>query len=309
MTWLGDFVTTQTVSFARMRKLLLDIGGGLQEGVVGAGDLKVSQRGAGANMSVDVAAGFAWVQIDTGTNNGLAHVSSDAVANVVVTASNATNPRIDQIIVRYNDTSIPTGSGNTPTPEVLTGTPTGGATLDNRTGAAALPNDCLRIADILVPATSTTVTTANIRDRRPFARGAYWDVTRTAGSYTTTSTTFVAIDATNLAPRIECSGVPLLVRLQSAYTANSSAGDTVTFELELDAVAQNRVREVASPATAALRMATAHEFRVTPAAGSHIVAVYWKVSGGTGTLQAGTTTGYTLTMSVEEIVRPNTSNT
>src|SRR4051795_6181621 len=179
MTLVADFNRAVGVPFQRMRQLLLDQG--LQEGVVGATDLKVVQRGAGANQSVDVGTGFAWVQIDTGTRNGMGHVTSDATANLTLTASNATNPRVDQIILRHNDSSIPTGAGNVPTLEVLTGTATAGATLDNRTGAPALPNDCLRLADILVPATSTSVVTANIRDRRPWARGFYYPLVDAAG--------------------------------------------------------------------------------------------------------------------------------
>src|SRR3954465_3615681 len=135
MTLVADFNRAVGVPFQRMRQLLLDQG--VQEGVVGATGLKVAQRGAGANQSVDVGAGFAWVQIDTGTRNGMGHVTNDATANVDLTAANGTNPRIDQIILRWNDSSIPTGSGNVPTLEVLTGTATSGATLANRTGAAA----------------------------------------------------------------------------------------------------------------------------------------------------------------------------
>src|SRR3954468_14337935 len=185
MTLIADFNSSVNVPFQRMRQMLLD--GALQEGVVGATDFKVVQRGAGANQSADVGTGFAWVQIDTGTRNGMGHVTNDATANVTVTASNATNPRVDQIILRWNDTSIPTGAGNVPTLEVLTGTATAGATLDNRTGAAALPNDCMRLADILVPAASSSVVTANILDRRRWARGAYALQTRSAADYTTTS--------------------------------------------------------------------------------------------------------------------------
>lgn len=313
MTWTGDFTTGQTVPFSRMRRLLADSGGGLQEGVVGSGDLKVSQRGAGANMSVDVATGSAWVRIDTGTNNGLAHVASDAVANVVVTASNATNPRIDQIIVRYNDTAIPTGSGNTPTAEVLTGTATGGATLDNRTGAAALPNDCLRIADILVPATSTTVTTANIRDRRPWALGAYNLITRTqnaaAGSnYTTTSGAAVLMDGTNMQPRIECSGVPITVSLMGVDQITAVPG-IISYQAWVDGAKAASTRTAPhrqeSAASSAADFSTA--FKFTPAAGSHLIGIAWSVSSGTATLSANATD--VLSLEIAEVLRPNTSNT
>lgn len=168
MSIVADFNSSVTVPFQRMRQLLED-SGRLVEGVAGSTHLAVAQRAAGANMSVDVAAGQAWVEVDTGTRNGLVHVTSDAVTNVTVTASNGTNPRIDQVVLQYNDTSIPTGSGNAPTLAVLAGTATAGATLANRTGAAALGNDRLLLADLLIPAASTSVITANIADRRASA--------------------------------------------------------------------------------------------------------------------------------------------
>src|SRR3954451_15663447 len=151
MSLFADWVPSASMTFQRVRAMLEE-SGGVQAGVLGAGDLKVSQRAVGgANQSVDVATGAGWVDVTTGTRNGLAHVYSDAIANVALAASNATTPRVDQLVVRYNDTSIPTGSGNTPTLEVVTGTPTAGATLDNRTGAVTgtALNDTLRLADIL----------------------------------------------------------------------------------------------------------------------------------------------------------------
>lgn len=196
MTLTGEWTPSVPVPFQRMRRLLQDTAG-LQEGVVGAGDFAVSQRAAGANMSVDVALGAAWVQVDTGANNGVAHVASDAIANVSVTTSDATNPRVDQVTLRWNDTSIPTGAGNVPTLQVLAGTPTAGAQIANpsaagyRAGAASLPNDSLRLADFLVPATSTSVTNANINDRRP---STSWVQTRgksiIAASDSTSATTY-----------------------------------------------------------------------------------------------------------------------
>jgi hypothetical protein len=303
MTLVADFNSSITVPFQRMRQLLEDTA--LQAGVVGASDLKVVQRGAGANMSVDVGTGQAYVEITSGTRNGLGHVTNDAVANVVVTASNATNPRIDQIILRWNDTSIPTGSGNIPTLAVLTGTATGGATLDNRTGAAALPADTLRLADILVPATSTTVTTANIRDRRLWSRGAYNVITRSTGDYTTASVGDVSIDATNLKPRIECAGGGIAVRISLVSGTLLSVAGTIGFVLMVDGVAHSRqaMRHDTGSAGSFLHM----EHWVAPAAGSHTFEFQYSVSAGTATLNANATNK--LYMVVEEIVRPNTSNT
>jgi hypothetical protein len=164
-----EYLQTQTYSAQRDRAMLGDTG--LQEGVIGATDLKVSQRAAGANMSVDIAAGTGWVKGDTVTRQGLYHTYNDAVVNAAVTASHGSLPRIDQVGLRINDSTHGAGS-DTPALEVLAGTATSGATLDNRNGAATLPASWLRLADVLVPAGSSSVTNANIRDRRPWARGA-----------------------------------------------------------------------------------------------------------------------------------------
>lgn len=310
MTLTAEFNSSVPVPFQRMRALLLEQGGGLQEGAVGATDVKPAQRGAGANLSSDVPAGAAWVQLDTGSRNGVGHVFNDATFNAgPFTAGNGTNPRIDQVILRWNDSSIPTGTGNVPTIEVLTGTATSGATLDNRLGAAALPNDCLRLADVLMPISSTTVTTANIRDRRPWARGAYNRIIRAASSYTTVSASYALIDSTNLQPRIECSGVPLRVTLIGQVT-HSTSGAITRFLPTIDGVvAETGATDmfVSNTPASGANDAQRWSWDVLPSAGSHLVGWSWRTSTATATLSAVAATP--LLMIVEEIIRPNTSNT
>jgi hypothetical protein len=306
MTLVADWNSSINVPFQRMRQMQID--GALQEGVVGASDLMVVQRGAGANQSVDVGTGFAWVQLDTGTRNGMGHVTNDAVANVTVTAANGTNPRIDQIILRWNDTSIPTGSGNVPTLEVLTGTATSGATLANRTGAAALPNDCLRLADLLIPALSTTISNTQIRDRRPWARGAFARVVRTAGNLTTTSASMVQLSST-LQQRIECSGAPVRIWLHG-YLQHSVANTLTLFQPMIDGGTIDSLNDyspafVTTAGVGGAALVAAH-YVFTPTAGSHLLEWYWRTGAATATLLAGT--GQPALVVVEEIVRQNTAN-
>lgn len=134
----------------------------IREGVVATTDLAVSQRAAGANMSVDVAAGAAWIQ---GDDNVAAQptyrVRSDSVVNLAIAAADATNPRIDRVIAEVLDATF-SGTQRLWRLRVITGTPTAGATLANLTGAAAIPNNALLLANALIPATATTVTNANI---------------------------------------------------------------------------------------------------------------------------------------------------
>lgn len=232
MTIVADYVTNKSLPFQRERAQLGDQGGGFQEGVVNQTDLAVSQRGAGANMSVDVAVGAAWVQIDTGTRNGVSHLYSDAIVNTAITAAHATLPRLDQVVLRYNDSFIPTGAGDVPTIEVVAGTPTTGATLDNRTGATALPNDCLRLADVLVPAASSTVVSANIRDRRLFCRGAnYGQRGAAVGNTTTASTGFVTLDAGLYDGRFELGPNSIFEVVFSGLNDNTGGGAVTVYRL------------------------------------------------------------------------------
>jgi hypothetical protein len=121
-------------------------------------------------MSVDIAASTgdgALVQGDSVTAQGLYTVPPHtAVINEAITAAHATLPRLDQIVLEALDDTHAGGGLNKARIRVINGTATAGATLDNRTGAAALPSSCLRLADVLVGAADTSITTAEIRDRR-----------------------------------------------------------------------------------------------------------------------------------------------
>jgi hypothetical protein len=146
----------------------------IQPGVVAAGDFKVTPVSA---LTVAAAAGDAWVGGSHSgvVRQGLYPVGAGAAENVTATAAHATLPRIDQVVLRVRDTvPAPAAAGdaeNTGQIEIVTGTATAGATLDNRTGAAALPASSLLLADLLVPAafTGPFVAGTHIRDRRPAA--------------------------------------------------------------------------------------------------------------------------------------------
>lgn len=206
-----EFIPGNKYLFQTIRHLMEHIG--IQEGVYASGDLAVSQRATGANMSVDVAAGAAWVKGDTGTRQGLYHVVNDALVNLTVSAAHSTNPRLDQVILVVNDSSV-SGASNTPELKVLAGTATSGATLDNRNGAASLPSNAIRLADILVAAADTSITTAEIRDRRPRARGFKSTDSKTA------DTNWQSSGGDMLSVTGEFSGAPVLVIASNIRYAN-----------------------------------------------------------------------------------------
>lgn len=164
------------------------------EGVANyATDMVVTNAATG--LKVDIAAGAAWVKGDSGTpamglSQGLFSVVNDAAVTNAVTlpAADPTNPRLDQIVLRVRD-SADLGSGaDDALFDYVQGTPTAGATLLNRNGAAALGNDRLLLADVLVPAAATNLTAANVRDRRIPANGRATKYIAT--SETTTSTSY-----------------------------------------------------------------------------------------------------------------------
>lgn len=310
-----ELLDSKTYGFEKLRYLFQSLDA--QEGVIDPGDLKVTQNGT-PNMTANVAAGRCFVQADTGTRNGLYHCVNDATVNVAFTASHATLPRIDMLVLTINDSSDLGSASDTPVLSVVPGTATSGATLDNRLGAATLPPNTILLADVLIPAAATTVTTANIRDRRLWSRGAYRRIARSANAaagnnYTTSSLSSVEIDSTNLKPRIECSGVPLRITIRGR--AGTTAGfiligffvdGAVTPEFGATSGGENAMGMAAAPAAADGVFFMTYD--LLPTVGSHLIAPTWRVStAGTGTIIASATAPVSLT--IEEVVRQNADNT
>lgn len=131
---------------------------------------KVSQRGAGANMSVDVAVGDGLLNLPTGGYGFWGWTT--ATENVAVTSANPTNPRID-VVVAWVDTSVTTtGTANSPNAlkfQIMAGTPAGSpvamndATIQSTLGSSVA---WIKLATIAVAAGSTSVVNANISDAR-----------------------------------------------------------------------------------------------------------------------------------------------
>lgn len=137
----------------------------LTDGILGSGHLAVTQRGAGANMSVDVAIGGNL--IDTGL---IYHYLgwNTATKNVTVTTANPTNPRKD-ILVYYEDLSVVSNASNDNPGAlkflVVAGTPASSPsdpsdpTIQSAVGAS---NPWKKIARINVAASASSITNANI---------------------------------------------------------------------------------------------------------------------------------------------------
>lgn len=309
-------------------------GGPLQEGVMAATSFEVVQRAAGANLSVDITANAAdagsgvaaYVQGDAVTGQGLYAVPAHtAVINEAIAAAHATLPRVDIVVLEVLDNTHDASGSNLSRVRVITGTASSGATLDNRTGAASLPSSCLLLADVHVPATDTTISNSQIRDRRKWARGAFRRIVRNANGaadgtlnaqYTTTSSTIALIDATNLAPRIECTGVPVRVTLVGEFTG--SAITNHYWSPQVDSAGVDGMTSVGvNPGTGAgglqisvddtnYRPTPFLQWTFVPSAGSHIIAPAW--ASGSGTLGLYANAARPCAWIVEEIVKQDAAN-
>jgi len=138
---------------ARLDRQVVDIT--WTEGVVSPSTnaLKVSQRAAGANLSVDIAVGRAIIQGDDISYQGKYLVANEVVVNLVVSAAPGTGTRIDYVYLQVNDPTSGGAAGNN-------------AIVDLYTSPATLPNTAILLASILRTAGDVSVTNAMITDLR-----------------------------------------------------------------------------------------------------------------------------------------------
>ena len=155
---LGGMLGTVTGSFA----------GGVASsdpahGVVRATDFAVTQNGT-PNMSVNVAAGGAFIRGTLNANQGAYHVWNDGTVNLSITAADATNGRRDLVIAQVRDAAY-SGATNDARITVVTGT---AAASPVDPSLASFPN-ALVLARITVAAGDTAINTADITDLRTLA--------------------------------------------------------------------------------------------------------------------------------------------
>jgi len=153
---LGSLLHTMTGSFA----------GGVGSvdpghGVLLRDDLVVSALGT-PNMSVNVAVGNCWIRGTQSAMQGCYHMFNDAILNVVISTSDATNPRTDLIVAQIRDATY-SGADRDARIVVVTGTPAAVPTVPT------VPANSLVLAQIAVAAASTTVVGGNITDKRTLA--------------------------------------------------------------------------------------------------------------------------------------------
>lgn len=128
-----------------------------------------------SGRTVRAAPGVAYIKGRNVADQGFYRQFETANRDVTHNAGDGSNPRIDQVIIRVMDNAHDAAGFNETRIEAVPGTPTGGATLDNRSGALNLDalgeasKNYLLLADVLVPTGATTINASDIRDRRCFA--------------------------------------------------------------------------------------------------------------------------------------------
>jgi hypothetical protein len=127
------------------------------------GGLKVAPRAAGANMSVDVAAGLAGVTGDNAAGQGLYLCKSTAVENLPIAPAPGSDSRIDLVIARVLDGTVTGGVSHEWVLEVLTGTVAAAPV------APAVPASAIPLGEVLVAAGTTSIGAAKITGRRSAA--------------------------------------------------------------------------------------------------------------------------------------------
>ena len=150
----------------------------------GSGDLAVSENGT-PNMSVNVAAGGAFIRGTQSASQGVYSFFNDATVNLAIDASDPTNGRRDLIVAQVRDSAY-AGADDDARLFVVKGTAAGSP------ADPTVPDDCLVLARVTVDAAATSITNSDIADLRTPARpwNTAWGVVSVATK--TSSQTFTA---------------------------------------------------------------------------------------------------------------------
>lgn len=129
------------------------------EGVLLSTDLEVTEKSGTPDMSVDVAGGRAFILGDEATYQGTYFVENRGTTNVVISAADATNPRIDIIVAEVDDSAY-SGATDAWDLKVVTGTPAGSPSVPTT------PDNAIKLAEVAVAALASSIVDANITDTR-----------------------------------------------------------------------------------------------------------------------------------------------
>lgn len=144
------------------------------EGVRTRGELLVQQK-VPVDLSVTVTAGDGYVDFTSASDGGTRRVRLTSNSNSGAAGGapgtdwigtfgtpHATLPRVDRVVATVQDQDLDASGQSRWKLDVVAGTPTSGATLANLSGAAAVPDNSLLLANVLLSAAATTITNDKI---------------------------------------------------------------------------------------------------------------------------------------------------
>lgn len=186
-SWLQPSVGDPAISYTAQQDRASVLGAMFgREGVYDliGGDLKVTQRAAGANFTVDVAAGRAAIDGDDISDQGTYICTSTTTASVTVPAAPGSGTRTHRVIARVKDhLSNATWATYEWTIELLA---------DTGAGMPALPASAISLASVAVAAGAASVTNAMITDLRSRATVGTPDI---SGNWSLNTTNWAQSDA------------------------------------------------------------------------------------------------------------------
>ena len=194
--------------------------GGVADGTA----MQVTQKSGTPNMSVDVAAGFAFVP-GSATDGGVFGVHNDATVNVSITASDPSNPRITLVLLEVDNTTTYSASITT-----LDGTPAAVPTPPSITA-----DNYLLLATIEVPASASSITNADITDERV-----------PVGGVPTGTELIEEIELVSAGSSIDFTNIPQTyrdLRLNVYASASNGTGD-VTLRMQFNGVTSATYRTI-----------------------------------------------------------------
>jgi hypothetical protein len=157
----GDPDVTYTgQEFRQLLNGIIAAGGGgiASEGCLGSGELAVSQRAAGANFSVDISQGHAFVLGNDITSQGQYFAWNDAVVNLVTPSAPGSGTRTHRVVLQIRDKQS-NGVYTTYDAQFQ-------LLQDTGTGEPAEPASAITLAHVSIAAGQASVTNANITDGR-----------------------------------------------------------------------------------------------------------------------------------------------
>lgn len=130
----------------------------------GSSGLQVTQRGAGANFSVDIAAGSAFIPGGDIANQGTYVAFNDATVNVVTPTAPGSGTRVHRVVLQIRD-KLSNAIYSTYDAQLQ-------LLQDTGSGTPAVPASAIGIARVSISAGQSSVTNAVITDDRAWARPA-----------------------------------------------------------------------------------------------------------------------------------------